>query len=84
MGKSLSRSSRVTRDTAPESKQEVANFYRYAMKSASDTKFWLSLLRDADTNQATNQRLRALLNRADELTDVLAARMVTLRPRRRT
>lgn len=65
---------------AASSRKDYTNFFAYALKSANETKFWLSLLHDAD--KADQQAVAGLLQEADEIAKVLAASILTLRGRR--
>ncbi len=70
----------VTEAQSAGSKRDFANFYRYALKSANESTFWLQLLKD--TRPAANGQLEALLTETHELSNILAASLLTMRGRR--
>ena len=60
---------------AGASKKDFLNFYVIALKSANETKYWLSLIRDSissDKNKAS-----ALLQEADELSKIIASIIIS-------
>lgn len=58
-------------------KKEFCRFLEIALKSANETKYWLSLLRDAtDADRASVEKL---LSEAEELARMLGASLVTMR-----
>ena len=59
------------------SRKDYANFFSYALKSANETKFWLSLLRDS--GKAEKEAVDKLLVEATELAKILATSILTLR-----
>ena len=61
------------------SKKDYAHFFSYALKSANETKFWLSLL--ADSGKAEKGKTDKLLQEATELSKILAASIITLKGR---
>lgn len=62
---------------AASSRKDFANFYYYALKSANETKFWLSLLKDS--NKAEVGKVSILLTEAQELANILAASVISLK-----
>jgi four helix bundle protein len=62
---------------AGSSKKDFQNFLNYALKSANETKFWLALLRDA--GKAASGSVDPLLQEAKELSNILAASIITLK-----
>ncbi len=66
---------------ASSSKRDFANFYNHALKSANETKFWFGLLRDASS--ARSNGAEALLGEAQELANILASSLLTMRGRRK-
>ena len=63
---------------AGSSKKDFANFYNYALKSANETKFWLGLLYDSGKAGSTD----SLMKEAVELSNMLAASVLTLKEKR--
>ena len=59
------------------SRRDYANFFTYALKSANETKFWLSLLKD--TRKAEREVTDELLNEVTEIANILAASILTLK-----
>lgn len=62
---------------AGSSKKDFANFLSHALKSANESKFWLSLLRD--TGKANKKEVEILLAELTQLANILGASLVTLR-----
>jgi four helix bundle protein len=62
------------------SRRDYANFFTYALKSANETKFWLSLLRDS--GKAEKVATDRLLKEVNELSNVLATSILTLKDRK--
>jgi four helix bundle protein len=87
MGKQLLRSAtsvgaNIVEAKASSSKKDFANFYSYSLKSANESKFWLGLLQDAGKVDRT--RVRPLLDETHELSNILAASLLTMRGKRRS
>lgn len=62
---------------AGSSRKDFANFLSHALKSANESKFWLSLLRDTDkADQAVTGQL---LQETKELANILASSVLTLK-----
>jgi len=62
------------------SRKDYANFFTHALKSANETKFWLSLLRDA--GKAEEKATNKLLSEVTEIANILAASILTLKGKR--
>jgi len=62
------------------SRKDYANFFTHALKSASETKFRLGLLRDSDKSEraATDE----LLIEVTELSKIIATSILTLKGKR--
>ena len=65
---------------AASSKKDYANFFTHALKSANETKFWISLLRDS--GKSAGKPAEKLLKEADEIANILAASILTLKGKR--
>ena len=65
---------------ASGTKKDFANFYNHSLKSANESKFWLGLLKDS--GKALNGRITPLLNETNELANILASSILTLRGKR--
>ena len=59
------------------SKRDFIKFYEIALKSANETKYWLGLL--GEGTRVGPDGVRALLTEADELANILAASLLTLK-----
>jgi four helix bundle protein len=59
------------------SRKDYANFFAHALKSANETKFWLSLLRDS--GKADKETTDKLLKETNELAKMLAKSILTLK-----
>jgi four helix bundle protein len=62
------------------SRKDYANFFAYALKSANETKFWLSLLHDS--GKAEREATAELLKEVTEIANILAASIMTLKGKR--
>ncbi len=65
---------------AAPSKKDFANFYTYSLKSANESKYWLSLIHDCLS--ASRDRSKALLTEAHEISSILGAILLKLRGKR--
>ena len=59
------------------SKKDFINFFTHSLKSANESKVWLTLLRD--TQKGSQEELRWLLNELVEIANVLASSILTLK-----
>jgi len=66
---------------ASGSKKDFANFLNYSLKSANESKFWLGLLRDS--GQANQDKIEYLLKETNEISNILASSILTIRGRRK-
>ena len=62
------------------SKKDFINFFTYALKSANESKVWLTLLKD--TNKGDNNELTWLLKELIEIANILASSILTLKGRK--
>jgi len=62
------------------SKKDFINFFTYSLKSANESKVWLTLLRD--TNKGDKNELVWLLNELIEIANILASSILTLKGRK--
>ncbi len=62
------------------SKRDLIKFYEIALKSTNETKYWLGLLRDA--TEAGKQAIKHLLKEVQELSNILAASLLTMKNKR--
>ena len=61
-------------------RRDFANFFTYALKSSNETKYWLGLLRDS--KKAPEQDTEILLKETIELSNILAASLITMRSKK--
>ncbi len=59
------------------SRKDFANYYRYALKSANESKFWLNLLRD--TRKMPANKIEPILNETSEICRILASSILSLK-----
>jgi four helix bundle protein len=69
----------VVESQGAASRKDYANFFRHALKSANETKFWLGLLRDS--GKADKVTTDKLLKESNELAKILATSIITLKGR---
>lgn len=62
------------------SKKDFINFFTHSLKSANESKIWLTLLRDTD--KGNRSELEWLLNELIEIANVLASSILTLKGKR--
>jgi four helix bundle protein len=62
---------------AASSRKDFKNFLNHALKSANETKYWLSLLRDS--HKAESGTIAPALKEASEIANILGASIVTLK-----
>lgn len=65
----------MTEANSASSKKDYINFYSYALKSANETKYWLTLLEKL----WNNPRIKDLLLEVEELARILAASIITMK-----
>lgn len=69
----------VEADSA-SSKKDFINFFTHSLKSANESRVWLSFIKDA--NKASAASTDALLNELSEIAKILAASILTLKGER--
>jgi four helix bundle protein len=62
------------------SRKDYANFFSHALKSANESKFWLSLIRDS--GKADKAVAEKLLQESSELAKILATAILSLKSRK--
>lgn len=62
------------------SRRDFINYYTISLKSANETKLWLSLLKDS--KRARSDEVEELLREMDEISRILAASILTLKKRK--
>ncbi len=84
IGKQLLRSAgsigaNIMEAKAASSKRDFANFYNHSLKSAHESKYWLSLLKDS--GKTSGDKINPLLLETEELSNIIAASLLTMRGR---
>ena len=69
--------SNYTEGQASSSKKEFINFFNYSLKSANETKVWISLLRDSD--KCDKKEADWFLKEAEEIANIFASSILTLK-----
>ena len=62
---------------ASSSKKDFTKFFNYSLKSANESVYWLSLLKDA--KKINNYQIEYLLNETKELANILGSSILTLK-----
>ena|SRR3990170_7833834 len=62
---------------ASSSKKDFIRYYQIALKSANETTYWLSLLRDSKL--ISNKTIESLIGEAEEICKMLASSLLTLK-----
>lgn len=66
---------------AGSTKKDFTNFFNYSLKSANESRFWLSLLRDSEKADAV--RINQLLQETTELAKILGSSILTLKGKKK-
>jgi four helix bundle protein len=61
--------------------RDLINFYRIALKSSNETKYWLCLLRDG--LELDKIEINQLLKEADEISRIIAKSIITMKNKRK-
>jgi len=82
MGKQLMRSgtsilANYIEANSASSKKDFINFFTHSLKSANESKVWLTLLRD--TSKGDQKELKWLLDELIEIANILASSILTLK-----
>lgn len=82
LGKQLLRSgtsvsANIIEAKAASSKKDYINFYHYALKSANESKLWISYLRDS--HKITDETGEKVLKETNEIANILAASILTMK-----
>ena len=86
IGKQLLRSAtsvgaNIIEAQSASSKRDFTNFYSYSLKSANESKFWLCLLRDS--NRAFSDKVNNILNETNELSNIIASSILTIKGKKK-
>lgn len=63
--------------SASSSRKDYTNFFNHSLKSANESKVWLAILRD--TNYGDKEENRWLITELDEISQIFASSIITLR-----
>ena len=66
----------VVEGKSGSSKKDLINFFKIALKSANETKYWMCMLRDGFDLE--KKEINPLIQEADEISKILAASLLTL------
>jgi len=85
MGKQLLRSgtsvlANYIEANSASSKKDFINFFTHSLKSANESKVWITLLRDADKISAENFNL--LINELNQIANMLASSIITMKEKK--
>jgi four helix bundle protein len=65
---------------AASSKKDFLNFFRHALKSANESRFWLALLRDGNfLPEDLVEESRYLIQETKELANIFASSIITMK-----
>lgn len=64
------------------SKKDYTNFFHYSLKSANESKVWVSILKD--TKNGDVQSAQEILKELEEISNIFGSSLLTLKGRRQT
>lgn len=67
----------VTEGKSSSSRRELTRYFQIALKSANETKYWLSLIRDSQNLPQEN--FKFILDEADQISRILGKSIVSLK-----
>ena len=67
---------------AASSRRDFIKFYEIALKSANETKYWLSLLKDSNLVEIQKERTEKLIEEVDEICKMTGSSLLTLKGKR--
>ncbi|MEK7091700.1 MAG: four helix bundle protein [Patescibacteria group bacterium] len=84
MGKQLMRSgtsviANYIEANSASSKKDFTNFFTHALKSANESKVWLSLIKDTSADSKVINSIPALLAELNEISKILASSIMKLK-----
>ena len=68
----------ITEAIAASSRKDFTNYFQIALKSANETRYWLSLLKDSQLCKQ-RQEIDSLLNEVNEIAKMIASSVITLK-----
>ena len=63
---------------AGSSRRDFRKFYLIALKSANETKYWLSLIKDTKVSKVSEEKHVGLINESAELSKIIASIVINL------
>lgn len=84
IGKQLLRSAtsigaNIIEAQAGRTRKDFANYYQIALKSANETKYWLSILKEKIKTKEESERISKSLDEAVAISKMLGASLITLK-----
>ncbi|MDO8499855.1 MAG: four helix bundle protein [bacterium] len=84
MGKQLVRSgtsvlANYVEANSASSRKDYINFFTHSLKSANESKVWISLFRDLSVDGKCNEEIEWLLKEICEIANILASSILTLK-----
>lgn len=70
-----------TEGYAASSKRDYANYFSHCLKSANESKVWVSLLKD--TNNVDKEEADPILQELEEISNIFGSSILTLRGKRK-
>ena len=67
---------------AASSRRDFIKFYEIALKSANETKYWLSLLKDSNLVEVQKEKTEKLIEEVDEICKMTGSSLLTLKGKR--
>jgi len=71
----------ITEAKSSSSRKDFINFFNHALKSANETKYWLQLLKDS--KKAEVETISLLISEIEEISNILASSILTLKDQRK-
>ena len=68
----------VEEGKAGSSRRDFRKFYLIALKSANETKYWLSLIKDTKVSKVSEEKHVELINESAELSKIIASIVINL------
>lgn len=67
----------IVEGAAASSRKEFVRFYEYALRSANETKYWLSLIRDS--YEVDPAKVNPLLDEGNQISKIIASSIIRLK-----
>ncbi len=72
----------VVEAQASPTRKDFSNFISHSLKSANETRYWLALLRDTSSDLANIDKIKVLLEEAQEISKILGSTVKSLRSKK--